>query len=720
MPGAPIPANEAMRIEALRALDILDTPAEERFDRITRLAQRIFGVPIALVSLIDTDRQWFKSNQGLLVSETARDLAFCGYSILGDETFIVEDATRDSRFAKNPLVTDDPSIRFYAGHPLQTLDGSKVGTLCIIDRKPRQLSAEDQNALKDLAALVEDELNFTHAILIQNQIELVNHDLADEIVKHAMAETQIRALVFQQNAILDGTNATIISTDVDGTILSFNKTAEEKLGYLATELVGKASPAVLHDPAEVVQRAAHLTEELGQEVVPGFGVFTAKVQRGKADENEWTYIRKDGSRFPVILSVTALTDVNGSINGYLGVASDISERKQAEAARQLYSDTIQNIPTGVFIFHLDDEQDVNSFRLIATNPAADRITGQHYDEMLNKAVSDVFPRLQNTQAFHSFANVVKSGKALYLGEFNYSDERITNATYTITVFPLPNNSIGIAFEDITTRKTTEKQIQHQNEALVKANRELAVARRQADEATRLKSEFMATMSHELRTPLNAVIGYSEITLAGMCGPLNQEQEDYQKRILVNAEHLLELINNVLDLSKVEAGRVELSQKPFIVQDLLGDVMYQIKGLAAEKGLELEGTIDQTLPLALVGDYIRLKQILVNLVSNAIKFTDSGKVTIVIQANDHKNWSIMVSDTGFGIPSHAQEYIFEEFRQVDGTSQRKQGGTGLGLAIVRKLATLMGGNVRVKSEIGKGSTFTVTLPLVVDLQTVTIQ
>ena len=153
-----IPQDEIARLNALRSLNILDTPSEERFDRLTRLTKRIFGVPIALVSLIDENRQWFKSSVGLKVNETPRDISFCGHAIHGDDVFIIPDATKDQRFADNPLVLNEPNIRFYAGYPLKSLDGSKLGTLCILDREPRSLSEEDLQTFKDLAAIVESEL----------------------------------------------------------------------------------------------------------------------------------------------------------------------------------------------------------------------------------------------------------------------------------------------------------------------------------------------------------------------------------------------------------------------------------------------------------------------------------------------------------------------------------------------------------------------------------
>ncbi|MCI0711924.1 MAG: ATP-binding protein [Chloroflexi bacterium] len=269
--------------------------------------------------------------------------------------------------------------------------------------------------------------------------------------------------------------------------------------------------------------------------------------------------------------------------------------------------------------------------------------------------------------------------------------------------------------DITERKAAAEKIRLQNEALIRTNRDLALARKQALEVADLKSQFLATMSHELRTPLNAIIGYSEIILAGMTGDLNEEQQDYQNRVLQNAEHLLEMINDLLDLTKIESGRIELKDSEIAVEDLVNSTVFQMQGLAREKNIQLSGYIVEDMPRIIIGDGQRLKQIFINLISNAIKFTEHGEVNFSVSRVDEGNWQLVVSDTGVGIPSHALEYIFDEFRQADSSSRRVFGGTGLGLAIVKRLVVLMGGKISVNSEMGKGSTFVVRLPLVTELQ-----
>lgn len=247
--------------------------------------------------------------------------------------------------------------------------------------------------------------------------------------------------------------------------------------------------------------------------------------------------------------------------------------------------------------------------------------------------------------------------------------------------------------------------------LAQVQEDLSISRQKAEETARLKAQFLANMSHEFRTPMNAILGYTDLLLENREQLGEEKQHDMLERIRLNSTHLLNIINELLDFSKVESGQLALHPEAIKVKTLADEVMMQTHGLALQKGLQYVIWVDPTLPSTMQGDAQRLKQILINLISNAIKFTSKGSVKVEMKSAGDQHWRIEVSDTGIGIPPEAHAIIFEEFRQVDGSLTRQHGGTGLGLAIVRNLVLLMGGSIAVHSEVGKGSTFSIQLPLI---------
>jgi len=266
--------------------------------------------------------------------------------------------------------------------------------------------------------------------------------------------------------------------------------------------------------------------------------------------------------------------------------------------------------------------------------------------------------------------------------------------------------------------TMTASLNKNTEDLRHARDEAISAKEVAQENNRLKSEFLSTMSHELRTPLNAIEGFTGIMLGGMGIELDMKAKGMVERISTNSKRLVDLVNDFLDLSRIESGRMELVDVPFSPSDLVEKWRRQLSVLADQKNLMFSVNVDPALPSRLLGDDDALSKIGQNLLSNAFKFTEQGRVTLDLKRFGN-TWQIIVSDTGIGIPPHAHEYIFQEFRQVDGSSTRKYGGTGLGLAIVQKLVRLMSGTIQLDSQLGEGSTFTVTLPLKpVETQTVT--
>jgi PAS domain S-box-containing protein len=317
----PLPDSEKERLASLYELELLDTKSEDVYDEITKLASILCGTPIAAISLIDTDRQWFKSITGLSVSETARDISFCGHTILGDDLMEVSNACMDERFSDNPLVLQDPQIRFYAGMPLKIDDKHNIGSLCVIDRIPKKLTNEQKEGLKALAHLLTKSLE-------QRSLFKAHMELRREIANKTAVN----------DAIVSNAGTAIISTDLEGVVVTFNPTAEEILGYSSAEMVGKFTPALWHDEEEVLQEAESLSKKYGETVSPGFQTFVRPLQEVKLYAKEWTYIRKDGTRIPVMLKVSTLLTAEGEAIGYLGVARDITSEKKA--ARLLESNVM--------------------------------------------------------------------------------------------------------------------------------------------------------------------------------------------------------------------------------------------------------------------------------------------------------------------------------------------------------------------------------------------
>ncbi|HEX2622240.1 MAG TPA: sensor histidine kinase, partial [Phototrophicaceae bacterium] len=279
-----------------------------------------------------------------------------------------------------------------------------------------------------------------------------------------------------------------------------------------------------------------------------------------------------------------------------------------------------------------------------------------------------------------------------------------------------SNEIGVlatTFNQMTNRLVYNiNELDNRLNEINETNDALRVATARAREAARVKGEFLANVSHELRTPLNAIIGFSDMLLMGMSGELNQKQRHKMERLKENGVRLLSLINNILDITRIEARRVEIVNKPFSPRTLADRLSAQMSVLAERSNLEFRTRIDTRMPDQLIGDEQRLEQIVVNLLSNAIKFTEKGSVTLDIDMEqDNTGWRIAVTDSGVGIPPHAMNLIFEEFRQADGGSSRVFKGSGLGLAITRNLVRLMNGEITVESELGKGSKFVVLLPIV---------
>jgi PAS domain S-box-containing protein len=504
-----------------------------------------------------------------------------------------------------------------------------------------------------------------------------------------------------QSAIFNSANFSSIATDANGVIQIFNVGAERMLGYAAEDVVNKITPAEISDPQEVVMRAEALSSELATPIAPGFEALVFKASRSIEDIYELTYIRKDGSRFPAIVSVTALRDAEGAIIGYLLIGTDNTARKQIEAEQTQLAQRLRDhqfYTRSLFESNIDALMTTDAPGIITdVNKQMEALTACTRDELIGAPFKDFFTDPLRAEAGIKLA-LSKRKVTDYELTARDRNGKTTVVSYNATTFYDRDRKLqGVvaSVREITERKQYEKSLR---EATVRA-----------EEANCAKSEFLANMSHEIRTPMNAVIGLSY--LLGQTA-LNSDQASFLAKINLASKSLLSVINDVLDLSKIEAGELMIECAPFSPRDLLTELADVMAVHADAKGIAFEVSVPDSLPGMLEGDATRLSQILTNLLSNSVKFTDQGHVKLSVQQVAAKATSVtlrfVVTDTGIGIAPEVQAKLFTPFMQADASITRRYGGTGLGLSIVRHMVKLLGGDVVVSSTLGVGSEFSVIL------------
>jgi PAS domain S-box-containing protein len=357
-------------------------------------------------------------------------------------------------------------------------------------------------------------------------------------------------------------------------------------------------------------------------------------------------------------------------------------------------------------------------RIVLLNRVTEDMFGYSRDELLGEPVEVLIPQelhtrhVQHRASYQQHPTTRAMGSGLALEGIRKNGSRFP---VEISLSPSATNDgfrVTAIIRDITERRMAEDRLRRvqgeYTQRLAETNAELEMTNRELERANRLKSEFLASMSHELRTPLHTIIGFSELLAEELEGPLNEKQLRFVQHIHTDSLHLLELINDILDISKIEAGRLELRPEPFDFGALVTESLASVRALAQAKSLALEAAWE--VPTAIEADRLRIKQVLVNLLSNAIKFTPE-KGLIRVEARVQESFVVVsVSDTGIGIPAEEHEFIFDKFHQVSATTKGVREGTGLGLAITKRLVEQHGGIIRVDSEPQHGSTFLFTLPL----------
>ena len=545
----------------------------------------------------------------------------------------------------------------------------------------------------------------------------------DNTARKQAEEALLKAGALQE-AIFNSANFSSIATDEKGVIQLFNVGAERMLGYSAADVVNRITPATISDPQEVVARAAELSVELSTPITPGFEALVFKASRGIEDIYELTYIRKDGSRFPAIVSVTALRDAAEGIIGYLLIGTDNTARKLVEADRALLDQRLRDqqfytrslIESNIDALMTTDPQGVIS----DVNQQMIALTGRTRDELIGAPCRNFFTDPGRADA--AIKRVLAENKlSNYELTVRAVDGQETVVSYNAATFHDRDRKLRGVFaaaRDVTERQRFERALQEKNEV---------------EHASRMKSEFLATMSHELRTPLNAIIGFSEALKDGLVGAMTDVQSEYIGDIFSSGEHLLALINDILDLSKVEAGMMSLDLEPVDLETVLSNSLTIVREKAANQRVTLELDTGENLGVPLL-DMRKTKQIVYNLLSNAVKFSSSGG-RVVLRArrvprdavgklpgdwpvhafelpdNEYAEFlELCVTDSGIGISSENMQRLFQAFSQIDTSLARKFEGTGLGLAMVKQLAELHGGTVGVSSAEGEGARFAAWLPL----------
>ena len=586
--------DDPRRLAAVRETGLLDTEVEAAFDRLTRFAVRLVGVPTAFISLVDENRDFYKSSCGfgepLASAREMHGKTFCHYTVQSTDPLVIPDTSADERYRDVPTV-QSLGVAAYVGIPLVFRD-QVIGAFCVVDVVPRDWTTHDVEALSDLAAMAISE------------IELRAATRRSEESRERLAEAN--ASLEAQRLELELANRHLLSS--------------------ATQL-------------EAMTRA-----------------LTNEAAVGQAEHHRLT-----------------------------SVLSSISDA----------------------FYVLDHE-----WRFTYVNDRAEQVLLRPRDELLGRVVWDEFKEAVGSTFETHYRRAVDSGRVMVFEAF-YPP---LDTWFEVRAYP-GTDGLSVYFQDVTLR--------HAAEAEREASRRRAEdAEAAAVAANAAKSEFLATMSHELRTPLNAILGYSSLLELEISGAINAEQREHLRRLHASADHLLALVNDVLDLSKLEAGEMLLASDVGSASEAVRSALTLAASVAEARQIRLvpdAPATDATGTIAYVGDEIRVRQILLNLVSNAVKFTEPGGEVHVSVANEPTlpatvrltgdgPWaSVAVRDTGIGISPEHQASVFMPFKQVVGGHTRTRGGTGLGLAISRRLARLMGGDITLESVVDSGSTFTLWLP-----------
>lgn len=669
MPKSPLPDNEKQRLKALYQLAILDTAPEERFDRFTRLAARLLDVPIAAISMVDADRQWFKSKQGVATLETNRHTAFCSHAILKSDIFVVPDVGNDRRFAQNPMVIGKPHVRFYAGAPLKSSSGYSVGTLCVMDKQSRVLNAEERRALRDLADCVEAELN------------LLSDDAFSKTLNGGEAQLKephhdIQMLARLSKVASQTTNAVII-TDRNGLVEWVNEGFTRLTGYTLDELRGSKPGEVLQGPDTDRDTIAYIKSALAEQ---------------KGFDAELVNYSKDGEPYWIRIQCSPLFDSSGAVEGVIAIQSDVTYeltlKEQLRKQKTFFESIFQSNINALTV--LDENG-----KLIKVNRGAKAILGIEEQELEGGTIGYSDPIWQITD----LRGLPIPPEELPFSQLKAGKEAVIDFRHNIVWPDGDFRSLSINGCVLPNEVTKEN---HYVFSVRDITEQLRIEQ--------LKDEFVATVSHELRTPLTSIHGVLALLYSEKLGQLSDKAKRMVGVAQKNSERLGLLINDLLDMEKLLAGKVCLNINVQSIYQLLEQAKHDNQSYADRYDVYLKFDEPAT-DYEVAVDGSRFHQVMTNLISNAVKFSPKGAEVCIATSSHDEVVRIEVQDNGCGIPAAFHSRIFKRFAQADSSDKRKQGGSGLGLAISRELVEQMNGTIGFVSTEGEGATFWFELPLV---------
>jgi PAS domain S-box-containing protein len=522
-------------------------------------------------------------------------------------------------------------------------------------------------------------------------------------VRHTEALLRTGAL---QSAIFNSANFSSIATDAKGVIQIFNVGAERMLGYTAAEVMNKITPADISDPQEVIARAKALSVELGTPITPGFEALVFKASRGIEDIYELTYIRKDGSRFPAVVSVTALRDAQNAIIGYLLIGTDNTARKQVEAEQKVLDQRLRDqqfYTRSLIESNIDAIMTIDPSGIVTdVNKQMEVLTGCTRDELIGAPFKNYFTDPEKAETGIKLALREKKVTNFELTA-RARDGKETAVSYNaMTYYDRDRKLQGVfaAARDVTERKRLDQVLREKNI-------ELESSKSVAEKANLAKSNFLSSMSHELRSPLNAILGFAQL-MESDSPPPTAGQKASIDQILQAGWYLLELINEILDLAVIESGRMTLSVEPVSLAEVMLECQDMVATVALKHGIKT--TFPRfDVPLVVYADRTRLKQVLINLLSNAIKYNRTdGTVTVACTARGTEHIRVTITDTGAGLAPEQVAQLFQSFNRL-GQEAGAEEGTGIGLVVSKRLVELMNGVIGAESTVGVGSVFWIELP-----------